>query len=568
MNSGSLLSLFVVTVAVSVSPATAQTFGGDELLYRFDGAAPSDYMGSSVAGVGDINGDGINDFVMSAVGADPGGISKAGSVYAYSGANGSLIWQWDGTQASQYLGEVAGGGDVDVDGFADVIIGTPHTDYGGITDAGSVSVYSGRNGSLLLQWHGAFASCGFGTAVANAGDINGDGHSDVIVGAPSGSNAVFVYSGATGSLLAQLNGTTAGDRFGGQVANAGDANGDGINDIVIGATGTTSPTGRTNAGSVYVYSGSTFSQLWRQDGYKADDLLGYSVGHAGDLNGDGFDDVIAGAAGANSMGMINNGTACALSGIDGSLIWDWHGGNEGDFFGHAVAGVGDFNNDGIDDVAVSAAQADSLGSIFDDNGAVYVYSGLDASLIWRWNGEEAYDNLGRNGSLDNVGDINGDGINEIIAGTYLTFGNGAGYDAGTAYVYSYSPFIYPEAVSFSNAAGASLGYQLDFPDSAAFLDYKVLISGSGTGPFNLGVDIPLTPDELAKSTFFGTYPAPSSGMHGTLDASGQAYAIANVPPGLFTNWVIGRTFHFAAIAMSPSSPPQFSSAAVPLTVEP
>ncbi|MCI0330777.1 MAG: integrin alpha, partial [candidate division Zixibacteria bacterium] len=152
---GLLGGVFVLALFCSFSSALAQV----SLLYQKDGSATSDRLGWSVAGVGDVNGDGRADFIVGAALADPGGISNAGSAYLYSGASGALLYQKNGSGTNGQLGwSVAGAGDVNGDGRGDFIVGSPNTAF----------VYSGATGALLYQ-----KSAGY--SVGGAGDVDGDG---------------------------------------------------------------------------------------------------------------------------------------------------------------------------------------------------------------------------------------------------------------------------------------------------------------------------------------------------------------------------------------------------------
>src|SRR5262249_45362141 len=161
-------------------------------------------------------------------------------------------------------------------------------------------VYSGADGSLLFTKTGAAAGDGFGTAVAGVGDVNGDGKGDFLVGAPysdtggTDAGSAYLYSGANGSLLAQRNGAAAGDHFGAALAGAGDADGDGIPDLLVAAPAA-SPGGRSGAGSAYLYSGADGHLLFQRDGAAAQVALGTSVTGAGDVDGDGRADFALGS---------------------------------------------------------------------------------------------------------------------------------------------------------------------------------------------------------------------------------------------------------------------------------
>lgn len=293
------------------------------LLYQKNGAAASDFFGRSVSSAGDVNGDGKADFIIGAYNTAPRDINGigAGSAYVYSGVDGALLFQRNGAAAGDLLGySVASAGDVDGDGKADFIIGAPQAHVGSfINNIGSAYVYSGATGALLYQKDGATTGDLFGTSVASSGDLNRDGKSDFIVGAnnaqPGGltsAGSAFVYSGATGALLYQKNGAAAFDNFGYSVASAGDVNGDGKPDFIIGAN-VADPGGLTSAGSAYLYSGTTGALLLQKDGATTGDQLGISVASAGDVNGDGRADFIIGAHAASPGGLFNAGSAYVYS---------------------------------------------------------------------------------------------------------------------------------------------------------------------------------------------------------------------------------------------------------------
>ena len=216
--------------------------------------------------------------------ADPGGRDRAGSAYVYSGADGSILYQKDGGAAGDWFGWfVSTAGDVNGDGKADFIVGAPFADPGGRSLAGSAYVYSGADGSLLYQRDGGATGDEFGYSVSTAGDVNGDGKADFIVGAyladPGGkgdAGSAYIYSGADGSILYQKDGVATGDQFGESVSAAGDVNGDGKADFIVGAP-FADPGGRSLAGSAYVYSGADGSLLYQRDGGAAGDNFGWSV---------------------------------------------------------------------------------------------------------------------------------------------------------------------------------------------------------------------------------------------------------------------------------------------------
>ncbi len=346
------------------------------LLYTFNGEAADDYLGWAVASAGDVNADGKADLIVGAYFTDPGGEHNAGSAYIYSGSDGSLLRTYNGVADDDGLGfSVAPAGNIDGDSNADIIIGA--LGAGGATGPGSVYVYSGDSGALIYTFNGEAANDNFGYSAASAGDVNGDGTADIIVGAngadPGGKNAAgsaYIYSGSNGALLYDFDGGAANDNFGISVSSAGDVNGDGNSDFIVGAHAT-DPGGINDAGSAYVYSGDDGSLLYTFNGGEALDCLGWSVASAGDVDGDGTPDIILGAYGADPGSIEMAGSAYIYSGRNGTLLYTLNGGAAGDFFGAAVNSAGDVNGDGKADLIVGAYTADP-GSI-SKAGSAYVY---------------------------------------------------------------------------------------------------------------------------------------------------------------------------------------------------
>jgi hypothetical protein len=345
-----------------------------QLLYQKDSPDSSSFFGFSVAGAGDVNGDGRADFLVGAFQADPpGGPENAGSVFLYSGADGSLFYRKDGDGFGDEFGiSVAGVGDVDGDGKSDFAVGARLADPGGVSNAGSAYLYSGANGQLIHRKNGAFFD-NFGFSVAGAGDVDGDGKSDFLVGAlhANGQNgAAYLYSGASGTLIFQKDGANS-EKFGCSVAGTGDVDGDGTPDFIVGAV-YARPDGFSSTGSAYLFSGATGGLLYQKNGLASSDRFGYQVAGAGDVDGDGHSDFIVGAPDANPGARADAGSAYLYSGADGALIFQIDGTAPGDHLGLAVAGTGDLNGNGSDDFIVGAVTADPGGII--SAGSALVYS--------------------------------------------------------------------------------------------------------------------------------------------------------------------------------------------------
>ncbi len=548
---------FLAPLALS-SAASAQIVGGQvEQFWQFDGVAQNDQCAYSVSGAGDVDGDGFDDVIVGANKADPGGLTDAGSAFVYSGFDGTLIWRFDGATPGDLLGSsVSGAGDVDGDGFDDLVVGAIFTDPGGLTDVGSAFVYSGSDGAPIWQFDGVTAGGRFGLSVSGAGDVNGDGFADVIVGAPY-TNSAFAYSGFDGSLIWQFSGVA--DWLGYSVSGAGDVDGDGFDDLIIGAI-FANPGGLASAGSAFVYSGFDGTSIWQFDGAGESDYLGFSVSGAGDADDDGFDDLIVGAIYADPGGLVDAGSAFVHSGFDGSLIWQFDGATPGGNLGYSVSDAGDVNRDGFDDLIVSAVYS-ALGA-----GSAFVHSGFDGSLTWRFDGTTPNERMGFSSS--GAGDVNGNGFDDVIVGAILADPGGV-VDAGSAFVFGLSPFLLPTTLEVNSSGSALVGYQLDFPEAAAFDEYKLLISSSGNGPTLFGVQIPLTLDTLVLNSYFGSYPGGLlyADMHGVLNASGDGLAVIGIPLPVILN-LLGTELQLAAICNVPGYLPRFSSIAVPLRFVP
>ncbi|MCG8589720.1 MAG: FG-GAP-like repeat-containing protein, partial [Proteobacteria bacterium] len=368
-----------------VVSGTARVISGADgaILYNFHGDSAQDKLGTSVSGAGDVNGDGFADIIAGAPQDDNNGFNS-GSAKVFSGFDGSQLWEFNGEAAGDHLGySVSGAGDVDQDGYDDVVVGAYGHD-GSANNAGRVYVFSGADGSVLLKFDGDDAGDFLGYAVSDAGDVDGDGIPDVMATAHKDddggdwSGSVRVYSGDKDkkeeeSILYTFHGESSLGYYGTSIDSAGDVNNDGHADIVVGAWA--EDHGGSATGSAWVYSGRDGATLHRFDGPNPGDYLGRSVDGAGDVNGDGYDDVIAGAYGHDAEGN-STGMARVYSGLDGRILYTFTGDHADEWFGYSVAGVGDVDQDGYADVAIGIRYDDDNG--MNAGGARFISGGLNS----------------------------------------------------------------------------------------------------------------------------------------------------------------------------------------------
>ena len=449
--------------------------------FVINGIDLEDRSGFSVSGAGDVNNDGLADLIIGARHGDSGGTDSGESYVVFGKANGTAVdLNSVAGGTGGFLidvsgpGDLAGGsvssaGDVNGDGFADLIIGASRGDGGGYRSGESYVVFGkadgtavdlttfGSGGGFVINGAGAQEYAGY--SVSGAGDVNGDGLDDLIIGAPSAdpgtpiraqAGSSFVVFGKTDSTAVNLtdvaggtggfiiNGILADDRSGYSVSSAGDVNGDGLADLVVGAlrAGTSHPGqsyvifGRTNFAAVELSAVAGGTGGFVINGIDSFDYSGRSVSSAGDVNGDGLDDLIVGTKMAgNSESYVvfgkTSGAAVDLvtiaSGIGGFVV---NGVDNGDASGFAVSSAGDVNGDGFADLIIGAKGADPSGS---SSGESYVIFGGDFSGTVTQMGTTGDDNLIGTSGADNLIGSLGNDILSGGAGTDVLYG-GAGND--------------------------------------------------------------------------------------------------------------------------------------------
>ena len=371
-----------------------------EIIHEWRGEGPGESFGWIARNIGDVDGDGIDDVVTSAPFRAVDGQAGAGRIYAYSGGSGRLLWTVDGNGGDQLGLGVDSAGDVNGDGTPDVAAGGPGGER--------ALILSGRDGAILLEAAARDSGETFGRDLQDVGDIDGDGHDDLIIGAPGNSEGrgrAYVVSGRDGSTMYELSGERAGDGFGSAVA--GSLLDDGTMVLVVGAPNA----GPAGGGRTYVWvtdSPNGEPTFVIEGDETSSQLGGMFVSVVGDIDADGHPDVYASDWSNNANGSAT-GRVYVHSGASGAPLHVLTGEAAGDGFGIGPADAGDVDGDGHDDLVIGAWQEASAAAA---GGKVYVFSGKDGSILRAYTGKVMGEAFGFDAT--GIGDVNGDGAIDYL----------------------------------------------------------------------------------------------------------------------------------------------------------
>ncbi|MEE9129588.1 MAG: integrin alpha [Phycisphaerales bacterium] len=436
MDTGTRLAISLggaVAVLGGTAPrAVGQCVEGCVAIHTFAGENAGDTFGWVSENTGDIDKDGVDDLIVSAIGFG----ANHGRVYVYSGATGDLLFPpITGSVAGWQLGSSVGAaGDVNNDGTLDVIVGA--TGVG----AGRAFVYSGVDGSVLRTFLGDVSGDLFGYAVTGIGDINRDGCADLLVtaiqhdAAGTNSGRAYVYSGLDSSIMGTVDGETSFDLFGSGAALIGDVTNDNINDFVIGARNAVSGNGRA-----YVYSGADFLKkgpikpvhVLLPPGPAAD--FGWFFLDGGDMNADGTPDIYVTDFSANR--------AHVFSGIDGGLLRTFTG-TGGFGIGRFV---GDINGDDHEDLILASWVHNAGGT---QAGRAEIFDGATGKVLDTYTHNVPFAQFGFD--ANGMGDVDGDGKTDYL----ITAANDSG---GTGKAYLIAGNIGPPAIPGDLDGDGSVG---------------------------------------------------------------------------------------------------------------
>ncbi|KAA3607142.1 MAG: hypothetical protein DWQ01_15680 [Planctomycetota bacterium] len=528
------------------------------------GEDAGDRFGEAMSSSGDMDGDGIQDYLIGAPGRSVAGRPGVGAVYGLSGVDCDQLFVLEGhTTGSSFGYSVAVVADFDEDALDDVLVGAPFdTASGGYLETGSVYLFSSATGEMLWRLDGSSPSGHLGWAVARAGDVNQDEVDDWIVSAPhkNDQGRVYVYSGFDGELLLELWQSPPSpffeNGFGSCVAPIEDFDGDGHDDILVGHPEAGNFFG-LRGGRVYVFSGQPsggvlFMKTGRTDWNWNAEEIGHSVAAAGDRNDDGVPDILTGC------GFFSySRSAKVISGMDGSnLAWvDASGDRMGIRSVRSVCTIADINGDGVREMVVPGGNVQMLSRSNRYKPQVPIWTRSAKGFR----------------SVAPAGDRDGDGYPELLIGDPEGVLPSKG---ATGLVEIWRPKLGYLAMVESGFSVSASGprvavFELTFPTTEAGSVFALLGSETGSRPtiVTSGACVPLVFDALTDKTR-RLYPGPRPfRLSGLLGEEGRGTAWCAFPYETLLS-LVGRRFWFSAVTLTPEGLVNLASNAVPLDVLP
>lgn len=533
---------FVLAAAACTLP---EALGRGDLTTPIDGVIPSEFLGAAVAAVGDVNGDGYPDFAAGGYGWRNAAGTEVGRAVVYSGKTFTPIFQFTGTTSGEWFGySLAGTGDVNADGVPDLAVGAPKFDFGGLSNSGQVRVFSGKTGAQLQALGGKVVGDSFGWSVVGAGDIDGDGYSDLAIGAPlddtqgHDAGSVRLISSKVWTTPHTFFGPIADGQFGTSLTFVGLVDNDAAPDVGAGIPYLDTATA-SNAGGAVLLSTAKKLTIATFFGKATNDYFGTAVCGPGDLDGDGTPDLLVGAPNVEA-GATNNGQVTAFSSKTGAAIYANapSGAVSGVYFGMSIGAIGDVDGDSRPDFVVGSPGTTNSES-------VRRFSGKSGSEILP---ADTASSCEFGASVAGVGDLDFDGFEDHIAGAPDWNGNGQ-TDSGRVRILS--GIIVGPNLCLASSAPVQVTYQIG---GAQPLPVTVTVKNCGTigtiASYQVTEDPPVA--FLSASPTSGSVAAGGSGANVSV-----AFSVAGLSVGTYST-----KLRFA----NPSNPADVEVVPVTLTV--